>query len=137
VTAITKLIKFHRFQLDEKRRGLKELEDQAAKIEELLANLISQVQAEKELASKNFDMQRDYPNFIRASLEQQVQLSQDLAAVRGRVETAREEVREAFAAVKKFEITKQNHDAEVAEEAERREQINLDEVALTNHRLRQ
>ena len=69
MTAIAKLIRFHRFQLDEKRRGLKELEDQAAKIEEFLANLISQVQAEKELASKNFDMQRDYPNFIRATLE--------------------------------------------------------------------
>ena len=47
MTAIAKLIKIHSFQLDEKRRELKNSEDQAAKIEDALANLINQVEAEK------------------------------------------------------------------------------------------
>ncbi len=137
MTAIAKLIRFHRFQLDEKRRELKELEDQAAAIEGLLANLVDQVEMEKKLASENFEAQQDYPNFIRAALERRNQLNEELAAARGRVEAAREVVREAFAEVKKFEITKQNRDAEVARELDRRDQVDLDEVAMNNHRLRQ
>ena len=136
MTAIAKLIKIHSFQLDEKRRELKDLEDQAAKIEDALANLINQVEAEKKLSYENSEVHRDYPNFIRVALDKRDQLNQDLMAARGLIETAREGVAEAFAEVKKYEIVKQKYDDEVAEELDRRDQMDLDEVALNNHRMR-
>tara|TARA_B100000519_G_C14113426_1_gene376893 strand:+ start:201 stop:614 length:414 start_codon:yes stop_codon:yes gene_type:complete len=136
VTAIAKLIRIHSFQLDEKRRELKKLEDQAAKIEEALANLINQVEAEKKLSYESLEAQRDYPNFIQFAFEKRDQLNKDLTAARGLIETAREGVAEAFAELKKYEIVKQKYDNEIAEELDRREQMDLDEVALNNHRLR-
>ncbi|MBE88878.1 MAG: flagellar export protein FliJ [Rhodospirillaceae bacterium] len=136
MTAIAKLIRIHSFQLDEKRRELKKLEDQAAKIEEALANLINQVEAEKKLSYESLEAQRDYPNFIQFAFEKRDQLNKDLTAARGLIETAREGVAEAFAELKKYEIVKQKYDNEIAEELDRREQMDLDEVALNNHRLR-
>ena len=136
MTAIAKLIRIHSFQLDEKRRELKKLEDQAAKIEEALANLINQVEAEKKLSYESLEAQRDYPNFIQFAFEKRDQLNKDLTAARGLIETAREGVAEAFAELKKYEIVKQKYDNEIAEELDRREQMDLDEVDLNNHRLR-
>lgn len=136
MTAIAKLIRIHSFQLDEKRRELKKLEDQAAKIEEALANLINQVEAEKKLSYESLEAQRDYPNFIQFAFEKRDQLNKDLTAARGLIETAWEGVAEAFAELKKYEIVKQKYDNEIAEELDRREQMDLDEVALNNHRLR-
>ena len=54
----------------------------------------------------------------------------------GQVEPAREEVREAFADVKKYEITESVGLQKELRETERRERNELDEVALNSHRRR-
>ena len=54
----------------------------------------------------------------------------------GQVEAAREEVREAFADVKKYEITDSIGVQKALRENERRERIALDEIALNSHRRR-
>ncbi|HAA92491.1 MAG TPA: hypothetical protein DCS82_05925 [Rhodospirillaceae bacterium] len=136
MSAIQKLIRFHRFQLDERRRGLKRLEDELAAAEEKVVALTVQIEKEKLLASQDFQASRDYGNFIEAALERLKAMEGEREIAAGRVDAAREEVREAFAEVKKYEITQANRDAEAARETERRERVELDEIALNNHRLR-
>jgi flagellar protein FliJ len=136
VTAIAKLIRFHRFQLDEKRRNLKELEERASEIETALSDLAAKIEAEKNVASENYEAGKDFASFIQAALGRREKLDDELLEAQQRVDVAREDVREAFSEVKKYEITKANRDTDAALETTRREQIDLDEVALNNHRFR-
>ena len=136
MSAITKLIRFHRFLLDERRRGLKKLEENLSEIDGEIFNLRTQIDHEKKFSSKNYEGGRDLSNFIAATLERIKEKGHDRNLALGKVETAREEVREAFAEVKKYEITEDIRRKKELAENERRERTELDEIALDGHRRR-
>ena len=136
MSAITKLIRFHRFLLDERRRGLKKLEENLSEIDGEIFNLRTQIDHEKKFSSKNYEGGRDLSNFIAATLERIKEKGHDRNLALGKVEAAREEVREAFAEVKKYEITEDIRRKKELAENERRERTELDESALDGHRRR-
>ena len=102
MSAIKKLIRFHRFQLDERRRGLKRLEEKLIEVEAEISAINTQIEEEKYFASQNYEGNRDLNNFLSASFARIKQKRKDRELALGQVEAAREEVREAFADVKKI-----------------------------------
>ena len=102
MSAIKKLIRFHRFQLDERRRGLKRLEEKLIEVEAEISAINTQIEEEKYFASQNYEGNRDLNNFLSASFTRIKQKRKDRELALGQVEAAREEVREAFADVKKI-----------------------------------
>ena len=136
MSAIKKLIRFHRFQLDERRRGFKRLEEKLMEVDAEISEIKTQIEQEKNFVSQNYEGNRDLNIFLSASFARMEQKRKDRELALGQVEAAREEVREAFADVKKYEITDSVGVQKELRENERRERSELDEIALNSHRRR-
>lgn len=134
MSVIEKLIRFHKFTLDEKRRLLKELQEQEARIEAAIARLDCEVRAEQAFARGQTDFAPYYGGYASRTKLRRDDLEIKLDQARGRVEAAREEVSQAFEELKKYEINKEARDEAAYRETERQTQIELDEIALTAHR---
>lgn len=128
---IEALIKIHSFELDEKRRTLKEIEEFRAQIEESLEALADELAKEQAAARNSDEGGFAYGGFARSVIQRRTALNASLDAATQQVEAAREAVAQAFEALKKYEITKAGRDSAALAEARRRERILLDELGLT------
>ena len=137
MSTLDKLIRYHRFLLDEKRRALREMEEAEARIDAALEALEAEVRAEQAVASASSEVGFAYGGYAARSIRRRNGLLQQKAAARAQVESAREELAVAFEEVKKYEITRDIRRDEERQEANRREQGFLNEIALNQHRLRE
>lgn len=124
------LIKLHKFELDEKRRVLKELETAQANIVGAMEALESQIVKEQKSA-RAVEVDYAYGAFADASIKRRESLQQSLADATREVEAAREVVTQSYGELKKFEITKAARDVEALKEADQRERILLDELGVS------
>ncbi|MBT5110825.1 MAG: flagellar FliJ family protein [Rhodospirillaceae bacterium] len=129
---IESLIKLHKFELDEKRRTLKELETAQANIVGAIDALETQIINEQNSARIS-EVVYAYGAFADASIKRREALQQSLAVSTREVEAARDVVTESFGELKKYEITKAARDRALEQEANRREGIFLDELGITVH----
>ena len=127
------LIKIHRFELDQKRRALTEVEALEAGIETNIRNLQTELSEEQEAARHSVEGVYAYGGYARAVITRRENLRQSLTEAARAVATARDVVAEAFETLKKYEITKASRDASERAEANRRETIQLDEIGLNAH----
>ena len=127
------LIKIHRFELDQKRRALTEVEALEAGIETNIRNLQTELSEEQEAARHSVEGVYAYGGYARAVITRRENLRQSLTEAAREVAAAREVVAEAFETLKKYEITKASRDASERAEANRRETIQLDEIGLNAH----
>jgi len=124
------LIKIHGFELDQKRRALKEVEEIEAGVETAIENLEARLLDEQEAARNSIEGVYTYGGYARAVIARRENLRQSLAEASRQVTMARDTVVEAFETLKKYEITKANRDAAARTEAGRRETMLLDELGL-------
>jgi flagellar FliJ protein len=124
------LIKVHAFELDEKRRSLKEIEEFRQQIEGSLVNLQDELTEEQKAAQQSVEGTYAYGGFARSVIQRREALEESLVAVALQVDEAREAVAQAFETLKKYEITKAGRDSAAVAEARRRERILLDELGL-------
>ena len=130
---IEALIKIHAFELDEKRRALKQIEDFRQGIENSITQLESQVVDEQAAARNSDEGAYAYGGFAQSVIQRRGALQDSLASVTEQVETARDAVAQAFETLKKYEITKAGRDSDALAESRRRERILLDELGLNAH----
>ena len=133
MSVIEKLIRFHKFYLDEKRRVLRDLEEQEASVQQAIDSLDQEIQSEQSFSRGQVDFAPYYGGYASRSKSRREALEGELAKAHEQVEAAREVVTQAFEELKKFEITKDQQDQRKYLEQERQNQIELDEVALTAH----
>ena len=133
MSVIEKLIRFHKFDLDEKRRYLRELEEQEARIQEAIDAIDQEVQSEQAFSRAEANFAPYYGGYATRTKARREALVDELSKAHEIVEQARETVVQAFEELKKYEITKDQQDHRVYLEEERQTQIELDEIALTTH----
>ena len=133
MSVIEKLIRFHKFELDEKRRVLRDLEEQEASVQQVIDSLDQEIQSEQSFSRGQVDFAPYYGGYASRNKSQREALEDELAKAHEQVETARDIVSQAFEELKKYEITKDQQDHREYLEQERQNQIELDEVALTAH----
>ena len=133
MSVIKKLIRFHKFDLDEKRRVLRDLEEQEASVQQAIDSLDQEIQSEQSFSRSQADFAPYYGCYASRNKSQREALEGELAKAHEQVETARDIVSQAFEELKKYEITKDQQDHREYLEQERQNQIELDEVALTAH----
>tara|TARA_B100000530_G_C15897297_1_gene463928 strand:- start:225 stop:647 length:423 start_codon:yes stop_codon:yes gene_type:complete len=133
MSVIEKLIRFHKFNLDEKRRALRELEEQEAGVQKAIYNLDQEIQAEQSFSRSQADLAPYYGGYANRSKTRRDTLEAELTQVHQKVEASREIVIQAYEELKRYEITKDQQDHCEYLETERQSQIELDEVALTAH----
>jgi flagellar export protein FliJ len=128
------LIRLHDWQVDEKRRALAEKLRIAEELEARQRALEAEAAAEARVAAGAPEAALFYGRYVEGVRKRRAALDHAMAAVEAEIAKAREEVREAFLQLKKFETAAERRARREAEERDHREQGVLDEVALNTYR---
>ncbi|KAF0222609.1 MAG: hypothetical protein FD176_2576 [Rhodospirillaceae bacterium] len=129
------LIRLAKFEVDEKRRVLTALQaEEERTLHDILQSEV-RLRKEQELAASDaVGIGFMYGAYHRAWMAERQNLFARLGTLRHQIELARDELAEAFRTQKTYEVTQANREKREQEEADRKEQIFLDEVGMTQHR---
>jgi flagellar export protein FliJ len=134
--AVKGLIRLHRWQLDEKRRNLADLERMKEEFERQVERLEAEIAAEQKVAS-DVEARFAYGAYAQTTVRRRATLQRSIADLNSQILAAREEVAAAFQEVKKYELLQEQRDRRIREWTTRREQSIQDEVAIQGYRRRQ
>jgi len=138
VSAIDTVIRAQRWQLDERRAQLAELERLEARLKGEAQRLIQELEAEQRIAGADVDEAgRGYASYASALLDRQAKLNASIAGVEGQIQLARDALTESFAEVKRYELAAANRRGRERAQANRRQQLLQDELGLQIFRRRQ
>ncbi|MEX2617804.1 MAG: flagellar FliJ family protein [Alphaproteobacteria bacterium] len=127
---IDALIKIRVYELDQKRRALRQIEEVQARIERDIAALKDEIATEQNAARHSDEGSYTYGGYARRAISRRAELHRTLGEVGKQVDAARDDVARTFEGLKKFEITKAARDDAEHAEVNRRERMALDELGL-------
>lgn len=133
MSSLQSLIRLHRFQLDERRRQLADLDQLATKLRQERQRLDVEQQVEQTVAAQSIEAAQTYGTYARSLIERRRRLDQSLAEVEQQIAQAREALAEAFQEVKRYEITADNRERQQRQKLARRQQALMDELGLDRH----
>jgi flagellar export protein FliJ len=128
------LIRVRQWELEEKRRKLADLEGLAAQLDEAIQRLDDEVKMEQGIAGASHEVNFAYAPYAQAAIERRRTLLASLDDVKQQIEAAHEEVTIAYQELKKYEVAQDNRRRRTRAEANRREQIVLDEIGIEGFR---
>ncbi len=134
MSALGSLVRVHTWALNEKQQTLSGLEALGEKLRNDLEGLEAELRQEQSAASASIEGTIAFPAFVAAALERRKRLRVSIANLDLAIEAAREEVREAYQEVKKYELARDNHEHRQRDRLALRERKALDELAETLHR---
>ncbi len=134
MSALGSLVRVHTWALNEKRQTLAGLEKLAEKLHHDLEGLEADLRQERSAATDSIEGTIAFPAFVAAALERRKRLRVSIANLDLAIEASREEVREAYQEVKKYELARDNHERRERDRIALRETKALDELAMTLHR---
>ncbi len=133
--SIKTLIRLSRWEVDEKRRVLTELQNREDGIIAAMAEADQRMLVERQIASQDPTGAGSlFGAYAQAWMSRRETARGELASVREAIEVARDDLNDAFRRLKTFEITQKNQEKREQDEADRKEQANLDEIGLNIHR---
>jgi flagellar export protein FliJ len=124
------LLRLKRFQVDEKRRKLSQIETMVAEFERMATELDREIASEEARAGIADRTHFAYPTYARAALQRRDNLIQSADEMRGQLEVARLELEEAFEDLKKFEILDDREQLKERVAEAVREQSEMDRIGL-------
>lgn len=130
------LIRLRRHAVDEKQKALAELYRQVETLEERRQHLFDQLKAERMAlaADAPVEMLAYFGRFSEAIQNDILRINQQLRKLEVRVRLAQEEMREAFANLKRVEIVQQNRDTEASQALKSKESSELDAIGIEGFR---
>jgi flagellar export protein FliJ len=123
------LMRLKRFQADEKRRQVAQIETMIAEFERMARDLDDQIAAEQERTGIRDVTHFAYPTFAKAATQRRDNLLVSANELRGKLSGAQEQLAEAVEELKKFELLVERDQDRERSVAEIAEQEALDEVA--------
>lgn len=136
MSTLDSLIRLHRWQLDEQRRAVAELEQLGTKLSGDLQRLEAEQAAEEAAARHAPSINYGYGSYIAALIERRRKLSQSLAEAEQRIAKARDALGEAFQEAKRYEIAAAKRVLNQRMQADRLQQHEMDELGADIHRRR-
>lgn len=124
-------IRIQKWNVDEAQRRLADLERLAARLAEDLIALDGEMRHERDIAARSAEAAATYHEYVAAALRRQETLRRSIAEVETQVGQAREELRDAFSNLKKFELAAEAADLRARKAREARDLRVQDEVALS------
>lgn len=134
MSALGSLVRVHTWALNEKQQTLAGLEGLGEKLRNDLEGLEAELQQEQSAATDSIEGTIAFPAFVAAALERRKRLRVSIANLDLAIEVAREEVRDAYQEVKKYELARDNHERREKNRLALRERKASDELAATLHR---
>ncbi len=133
MSALGSLVRVHTWALNEKRQTLAEMEKLADKLHGDLEALETELQQEQSAATGSIEGTIAFPAFAAAALERRKRLRVSIANLDLGIEAAREEVRQAYREVKKYELARDNDERREQDRLALSERKALDELGATLH----
>jgi flagellar export protein FliJ len=130
------LIRLHKWQLDEKRRALADLESLAGRLGGEIAKLDGELARESAVAAEQEEPMIGFAAYLEATRNRRERLTASLDQVRTQIAAATEDIRSAFQELKKYELAAAGRVGRAMAREKRRETAYLDEVGVDAHRRR-
>ena len=128
------LIRLKKFQVDEKRRKVMQIEGMIAEFDRMAADLDREILAEQERAGIHDPAHFAYPTYAKAALTRRDNLKRSADELKGQLEDARGALGEAFEELKKVELLDERDQMRERASDDMREQAELDRIGLMRHR---
>ena len=131
------VIRFRKWELDEKRRALGDLLRKEQGLIEALQKFDEEMQAEQRAASAHaIEGGLTFGNYAVAAKARRLQVESWLEDTRRDIEAARDILAQSFKEFKTFEIAQDQREEREKQERDLKTQKALDEIALNIHRRR-
>ncbi|HAU29110.1 MAG TPA: hypothetical protein DCW68_03255 [Rhodospirillaceae bacterium] len=128
------LIRLRRWELDEKRRILMDLNQLAMRLEAEKKHVEDDMAREHEESADVMESSPTFGAYVASAIARRKSLESSISQVAERIETAAEELRESFRELKKYEVAQDSRDTEARMETLREENKLMDEIATEGHR---
>jgi flagellar FliJ protein len=123
------LIRLKRFQVDEKRRQVAQIETMVAEFRRMAAELDEQILAEQKRVGIHDVNHFAYPTFAKAAIQRRDNLLVSADDLKGQLEAASDALAEAVEDLKKVELIEERDQVRDRAAADETEQSILDDIA--------
>jgi flagellar export protein FliJ len=123
------LIRLKKFQVDEKRRKVAQIEAMIAEFDRIAAELDREIKLEQDRAGIHDPGHFAYPTYAKAAMTRRENLKRSAGELKAQMEDAQAALGEAFEELKKVEMLDERDQAREKAEANAREQAELDRIA--------
>jgi flagellar export protein FliJ len=122
------LIRLKKFQVDEKRRRVAQIEGMIADFERMAADLEREIKSEQERAGIHDPAHFAYPTYAKAAMQRRENLTRSADELKVQLEDAKAALGEAFEELKKVELLDERDQARERAADNMREQAELDHI---------
>ena len=128
------LIRLKRFQVDEKRRKVAQIEGMIVEFDRMTSELEREIKTEQERAGIHDPAHFAYPTYAKAAIQRRENLKRSADELRTQLEDAKSAIGEAFEELKKVELLDERDQARERAEEAAIEQGELDAIGLMRAR---
>jgi len=136
MSTLDSLIRVHRWQIDEHRRRLADLDALQEQLRQEQRRLDEEDLREQQVAAASLEASLTFDAYAQALLERRRRLSQSLAEVAQAIALGREALASAFEEMKRYEITAANRTRQQQLREARRQQQAMDALGVEAFRRR-
>ena len=122
------LIRLKKFQVDEKRRKVAQIEAMIAEFERIATELDREIKVEQDRAGIHDPGHFAYPTYAKAAMTRKENLMRSAGELKTQLDEAQAMLGEAFEELKKVEMLDERDHARERAEANAREQAELDRI---------
>ena len=122
------LIRLRKFQVDEKRRRVAQIESMVADFDRMAGDLEREITSEQDRAGIHDPTHFAYPTYAKAAMVRRDNLKRSADELKGQLEDARMALAEAFEELKKVELLDERDQARERDAENAREQVELDRI---------
>jgi flagellar export protein FliJ len=130
------LIRLKKFQVDERRRKVAQIEGMIAEFERMAGDLEREIKAEQDRAGIHDPGHFAYPTYAKAAMQRRENLQRSADDLKIQLEDAKLALAEAFEEMKKVELLDERDQLREREEEEAREQAELDAIGILRNSAR-
>jgi flagellar protein FliJ len=124
------LIRLKKFQVDERRRKVAQIEAMIAEFDRMAADLEREIKVEQDRAGIHDPAHFAYPTYAKAAITRRENLRRSAEELRIQLEDAKLALAEAFDELKKVELLDERDQMREREAESAAEQAELDSIAL-------
>jgi flagellar FliJ protein len=127
------LIRLKKFQVDEKRRKVAQIEAMIAEFERIAGDLDREIKTEQDRAGIHDPAHFAYPTYAKAANTRRENLKRSTGELKAQLDDAQAALGEAFEELKKVEMLDERDQAREKADAAAREQAELDRIAAIRY----
>ena len=128
------LIRLKKFQVDERRRKVVQIEGMIAEFDRMAADLDREILAEQDRAGIHDPTHFAYPTYAKAAIQRRENLNRSAAELAGQLDDAKAALQESFEELKKVELLEERDQMRERAADNAREQTELDDIGAMRAR---